>query len=449
MSTATGTFFDGQSLRGQAVALEFTADRRLVVTGDGVAHDVGFDAVRFSDRLGDVPRFVYLPGDAIIETPDNAAIDEVLAAEGRSRAAGLIHFLETQRIVATVGCFVVVAVLAAVLRFGPPHLARIVADRVPTSIDAQAGQIALATLDPYFGPSALTPAEKERVERQLQRLLAGAPPAPRPRLEFRSMHSGLPNAFALPGNTILVTDQLVRLPARDDELAAVLAHELGHLEKRHGIQSMLRGSFTLLIVSAITGDLSTLTSFAASVPLTILTKGYARDLEREADRHAHDLLRARGITLEHFSTLLVKLEAALPKGMRHSNYMSTHPSNEERIATFGGLSPEARTAALADGESSPVPLTQTRPHYSFLARRKKLEGEVVVGFTIDIHGRVQNASVVRSAHPELEPAALSAVRQWTFLPQRKGFQPVAANMQVPIVFQLDEQPEPPHPAPRE
>lgn len=162
------------------------------------------------------------------------------------------------------------------------------------------------------------------------------------------MKGGLPNAFALPGNVIIVTDELVQLPASDDEIAAVLAHELGHLERRHGLQSLLRGSFAVLLVAAVTGDLSALTSFAGTIPLTILTAGYSRDLEREADRDALGLLRARGINPRAFSSALAKLDDAYASLQRNSTYVSTHPATAERMALFGVISPDERNVVLAD-----------------------------------------------------------------------------------------------------
>jgi predicted Zn-dependent protease len=162
------------------------------------------------------------------------------------------------------------------------------------------------------------------------------------------MNGGLPNAFALPGNMIIVTDELVRLPASDDELAAVLAHELAHLERRHGLQSLLRQSFAVLLAAGITGDASALTTFAAAIPLSLLTAGYSRDLEREADAYALELLRARGIPPRAFATVVVKLDAARESLQRNSTYTSTHPATDERTDRFGGLAPLERAAVLAE-----------------------------------------------------------------------------------------------------
>ena len=65
----------------------------------------------------------------------------------------------------------------------------------------------------------------------------------------------------------------LRLNRRSFTIAAVLAHELGHVERRHGLQSVLRNSAALLVVSTITGDLSTLSTFSATLPFLLLQYG--------------------------------------------------------------------------------------------------------------------------------------------------------------------------------
>ncbi len=347
MNLATGTYFDGQSARGRTVTLEFSSGTTLRLTGEGLAEDIDLARLRVSDRLGEVPRFLYLPGDATIETSDNTIIDAVLGERQQSRGSRLIHTLESQQRIAVAACFLVLATIGTLGYFGPPVLARAVAQRVPTEIDQRIGTAALVTMRPYFGDSGLTARERGQVQTQLTRLSPPNSPRPHPRIEFRSMNGGLPNAFALPGNVIIVTDELVRLPASDDEIAAVLAHELGHLEKRHGLQSLLRGSFAVLIVASVTGDLSALTSFAGTIPLTILTAGYSRELEREADLYALALLRSRGINPQAFTTALVKLEASRASLNRNSTYLSTHPATEERTALFGKITDAERKAALS------------------------------------------------------------------------------------------------------
>lgn len=438
MSSATGFYFDGETLRAHAVTLEFTADGRLHLTGDGLAHDVALADVRVSDRLGDVPRFLRLPGAAVVETGDNAAVDAALAARRRGRVAAAVHALETHARFAAAACGIVVALLAVAVYFGPPAAARALAQRTPRAAEVHAGQAALAAMDRFLQPSELPPAERRRVQTQLARLLPDRAAATLPRLEFRRLGDGLPNAFALPGDVIVVTDALVGLAQHDDELAAVLAHELGHLELRHGVQSVLRSSFALLLVAGLTGDLSTLTSFAGALPLLVIRSGYARDLEREADLHAKSLLAVRGIPAKHFSAMLLKLELARPATGPTATYLGTHPTNEERTRVFGALSTVDRADIMAQANRPPVILHSPAPRHPFRFGPQNPPAEVTVEIVVGAQGEVQKPRVVRATDPSLESAAIAAVRQWKFRPGLTNFRPVAKRMEVRVAFTVPE-----------
>jgi Zn-dependent protease with chaperone function len=295
--------------------------------------------VRVSDRLGSLPRFVYLAPRTTIETPENDAFDALLAARRRGRGAAFIDWLETHNRIAALATVLLVMFVACGLRFGLPGLARRTAAAVPAAVEEQAGRAALRTFDRMLGTSSLSRSERRRVEDQLARLVTVRPFGTKPHLEFRSMGGKYPNAFALPGGTIIVSDELVRLGVTNDEIAAVLAHELSHVERHHGIQSLLRNSYALLVVSALTGDLSTLSSLAASLPLVLLNSGYSREFEREADADALALLTAAGIDSRCFATVLEKLEKARPATGRDYSYLSTHPPTAERIRAAQKASP--------------------------------------------------------------------------------------------------------------
>lgn len=329
-----GLYSDGRDLRALPVGLEFTEDGRLLVTGGDEPRDYPLADVRVSSRLGSVPRFLYLPDGAVVEAPDDDRIEAACNSRRGRPAAGLIHFLETHSGIAAAATVLVILLVAGAYRYGLPALARHVAHRTPAGIEAQAGQAALATISQHLGPSGLNWTDRLRVQRQLQRLHPGIPADRLPRLEYRSMGDAHPNVFALPGNIILVSDEFVHLALHDDEIAAVLAHELGHLEMRHGMQSVLRGSFALLFVTATTGDLSTLTSFAGTLPFMILQNGYSRDMEREADAHAHALMTELAIPLYRFTSIMRRLDDSRPEQGSDFSYLSTHPSTEERLKLF-------------------------------------------------------------------------------------------------------------------
>ena len=79
---------------------------------------------------------------------------------------------------------------------------------------------------------------------------------------------------------------------------------------------------------------------------------------------------------------------------------------------------------MADLEERPQPTAQTPPAYPAELRKAKVEGSVTVAFVVDENGRVEDARVEKSSHPEFEKSGLEAIRKWRFRPGRKEGQAV-------------------------
>lgn len=461
-TTFSGTLFTGETLTATTVTLVAGGSRVFCQT-EGIVLDVAVAELRTSDRLASLPRFLYLPDGRTIATPDNDVIDALLAGQGRGWAVAAIHWLETRARMAAVATLLLVATVGGALWWGLPLLARNAAMAVPPSIEKQAGQSALLAINRLLAPSQLTRHRKARVNTQLDRLLAARPLPAKPELVFRSMGGKFPNAFALPGGFIVVSDELVTL-ANDDELAAVLAHEIGHWQLRHGLQGVLRSSSALLVVCTITGDLSTLTTFAGTIPFVLLQRGYSREFEEEADAYAVDLLRKTGINVAHFVAILKKLEEARPAQGQDLTYLSTHPATASRIRRINPLglalpvtkNQASPAAARADqniapdeevfpletgpGHIPPRSLYQPGPLYPHEMALAHLEGQVTVEFIIGKNGRVHSPHIVQSTHKEFEAPAVDAIMQWRFTPGQIKGRNVAIRASQVIEFNLEDTP---------
>ncbi len=99
-------------------------------------------------------------------------------------------------------------------------------------------------------------------------------------------------------------------------------------------------------------------------------------------------------------------------------------------------SSEAAEAIFSASEldQKPRATAQPPPEYPADLRRRKVEGTVVVVFTVDRNGRVVQPTIEQSPHPQLASAALAAVRRWRFEPGRRQGRPVPFRMRVPITF---------------
>ena len=162
---------------------------------------------------------------------------------------------------------------------------------------------------------------------------------------FQILDSDEVNAFAAPGGLILVTRGMLACCRSEDALAAVLAHEIGHVEGRHGLRAIRQSRMTsALTILAAEGskqfggeDLAALSqAFEGSigdVTSTLMTSGYSRGLEREADSSAIRILKLAGYDPNALVDMLQQMEKRLPPGS--GGFGKTHPEPADRIADIG------------------------------------------------------------------------------------------------------------------
>jgi predicted Zn-dependent protease len=94
------------------------------------------------------------------------------------------------------------------------------------------------------------------------------------------------NAFTIPGGNIYVFKGLISFCDSPEQLAAVLAHEMGHVEKRHTVNRLVREFGLSILFSIITGGDGVLLS---DLYQTLISTGFSRSQEKEADQFALEL----------------------------------------------------------------------------------------------------------------------------------------------------------------
>ena len=155
---------------------------------------------------------------------------------------------------------------------------------------------------------------------------------------FAVLNSDEVNAFACPGAYIFVTRGMLRLCASEDELAAVLAHEIAHIDKRHALQSIESKRWNDLLVAvgqegarqANAGPLADVgADMAGDVHKTLTTSGYSQKLETEADKESVRILRAAGYEPSAMVNVLTKMDQELKTNT--GGFGKTHPHTRDRI----------------------------------------------------------------------------------------------------------------------
>ena len=330
-SGVTATYHDGRTSAGTPVRVR-VADGLLHVEGDAVATAFPLAAVQLEPRLGDLRRRLDLPNGASCLVP--ADFEVPTPADAPARMERWVNELEVRWTPAILAAVVVLALLWGGIVYGVPTAARIVAERMNPAVERQMGLQALATLDRIaLDDSALPEARRQALTARFAQLVAAASPAASYTLQFRSSPPIGPNAFALPGGTVVLLDELVETAEHDDEIAAVLAHEIGHLRERHTMRHVLQTSVAGVLVAAVVGDVLSASSYAAALPAFLLEARYSRAFEFEADRVGFTILDQVGIDRAHFVRFLTRMEQK--GGSSVPGFLSTHPRADERNRAAG------------------------------------------------------------------------------------------------------------------
>ncbi len=288
--------------------------------------------LRFEAPIGRAPRRITLPDGAVFETSDHATAD----ALNPSRAARRLHGAEAFR-PRLIG-FVALTLLAAfvVWRYGlallvaaavwipPPQFARVIDDQTLAMFDRAVLQ-----------PTTLRTEEQARLQADFDRLTAALGPseAHTPlRLKFRSGPMG-PNAFAMPGGTVVLTDDLVRLADDPDMVAGVMGHEIGHVTHRHSLQQIYRALGIATLVGFLAGETGPVIEAILLEGNLLLQLAYSREHEFEADAFAVEITHRAGFDPEgmiRFFEHLIDMGLVDPM----PSWGSTHPPHDARVAAI-------------------------------------------------------------------------------------------------------------------
>lgn len=337
-------YFDGVVSAERLVQL-FVADGELVITGDGVRRAVAVAQVRWPERTRHGARIVQLAGGGTLHGFDNGRWDAWCDANGI--AQGSVSRLEGSWRWVAAGLLALAALAVVLQQWGIPMFAGGVLAVTPYPVDAAIGRAALESIDGgWMKPSKLPAAEQQRLRNAFAKVTGSLPADRSPpwQLVFRQSAIG-PNALALPGGTIILTDELVALLSGDDDvLMGVLAHEFGHLQRRHGMRMLFQAGLLGSVSALVLGDFSTV---LAGVPVMLGHAAYSREAEQEADTEAVRTLFAAGIpprVMLRFFEKIAETRAAA-KGDAAGNgaswvgiALATHPADAERIRFFANAS---------------------------------------------------------------------------------------------------------------
>jgi len=175
---------------------------------------------------------------------------------------------------------------------------------------------------------------------------------------FLILDSDEVNALAAPGGIVFITRGMLRACENEDQLAAVLAHEVAHIQARHGVALIKDSRWKKFGTDAVFlfagglegGDLAAAVNvfgdMVKDITNQILSKGYGKKLEQQADKDALTILIRCGYEPGQSAELMENMKEHLVKGRK--DFIKTHPKPKDRIKTID--------KALKKGpEPNPVP----------------------------------------------------------------------------------------------
>lgn len=318
-----------------------------------------------SEPIGHLPyRFSFSDG-AVFETQQHGCVEQQYYQQ--QCASSWVHKIEQNWRWAVFALCLIPILAYAFLNYAMPVIAKPLAEKIPQVLKHRLDQQVLESIeDGWLMPSKAS-AEKSA---KLQAAWAKIPNTESFTLLQRDGGVMGANAFALPGGTIVVTDQLLDILINENEITAVLAHEAGHVHHNHGMRNIIQALGVAATLSAIIGDVSWLAeSILITAPTILQQTAYSRDLEREADSFAYQQLQDIGVQASCLGAGLSHLVASHQSRLKSSktaqqdktqdpatdqtasktekiktkikeqrwfDYFSTHPATEERILQSGG-----------------------------------------------------------------------------------------------------------------
>lgn len=354
MNDLSARYFDGQSAR-QIDATVQLGPEALVVRDDQatVLAIWPLDEVRLVGKpeAGRPLRLTRLKGTARVVVADAGRLGDL------ERLCPDLHKLRPRardvwRPVALWSALAV-GVVAALFLVVIPYLARQAALAIPPDIETEMGAAAAEQVAGFFTPGKeaqfCSSPEGQRALDVMARELSAHADLPFP-LTVRVIKVPIVNALTLPGGQILLFSKLLGYAESPNEVAGVLAHEIGHVVRRHPMEVFVKNVGAATLVGFLLGDITGGSVIAALAQLTV-TSAYTREAERQADVTAVDLLNAAGIDgaglAAFFQRLLDK------RGSKSLDdvfaIINTHPATGER-AEFVRSHVTGTKPALSDAQ---------------------------------------------------------------------------------------------------
>lgn len=346
-SVISATYFDGRSARLYPVRLGLS-DGVLSLSG-AVTTSYPASQARLAECFAKAPCVIDFDDGARLEADPaaRAALEQALG-----HRSGHVARWQRRWPVALAALLLLAITLGAAFRWGIPAASERIVALMPASVDMTIGdRFEQGIHGEVLFESRLSDERIAEVAAIFRNVMPARPRIPIT-LKVLAMPESAPNAMALPNGTVVMTDAMVlhvlgKSNVLDEhmraQLAGILAHEIGHVQGRHGMHALARSSLTAIAAASLFGDFS---AVAALAPALLLQLDYSRQMETQADMYAVQRMHELGISTaplaDLFDSLMPhdasqgKLDAWLED---QGGYLGSHPPTAQRNALFRAAPP--------------------------------------------------------------------------------------------------------------
>jgi Zn-dependent protease with chaperone function len=348
MMQTSAIYFDGLRPVAQEASLSLGNDGLLVTVTDGRPLLWRYDSIRLAEA--NVIPLRFHREHSGTHTGEQLELSSGVFADAlkqRCKALGGSHLerKRTRRKVLGWAAGAVVSLLILVF-YGVPALATRLAPLVPWRTEVALGRaVEGEVLRSLTGGSArfcdAKGAGKEALDKMVGALTAHAvlPGA----LNVRLVDTPMQNAFALPGGTIFLLRGLIEKAESADEVAGVLAHEMGHVAHRDAMRGVIHAGGISFLVGTLLGDFTGAGAIIIASKF-LLGNRYSRENETQADAFAVDVMTKAGGDVKALGRFLQRV-AKMP-GERQIELILSHPVTDDRVAEIERQAPLGETRPI-------------------------------------------------------------------------------------------------------
>lgn len=320
-------FFDGQSIKSSQATVEVKSDRLEITLGQGSSAR----KIQWLSSTLEVNEMPHHGRPAVIGCRDMLGARLILTDESAFQAvfplvpkhqikrAGSHHPWRIFILLAVVMTLLLMAAL-----WGTQLAAPVLARAIPAQWDDNLGKW---TIEQVAGDHAecVAPEGQQALNKIMMRLSGSL--ENQPAFDVKVLEWGEVNAFAVPGHHIVLMSGLLHLADNPEEVAAVLAHEMGHAIEHHPTQSIFRQLGIKILITLAIGSTYDLAS-------NLLILKYGRQDEQQADEIGLALLKQAQVDqtgMIKFFEKVAKMEGDVPLRKYWLDYLSSHPNTHDRI----------------------------------------------------------------------------------------------------------------------